>query len=200
MPRVQLPVCKRLALWLGLAASVGLAGCGGNVPAPKAFKAHIDGGGKFVCDAPEGWEVSSGGKPDSPNSFAKFSSGSALISVTADFAGSLFGDIARSTGGQGADAEPPVARVHPMGERSMKEDYSDYKEREPVAFQSKGLGEGRRSTFTAKQTIGGNVYGYRATLLSGDRRITVVTTCPATNWKDLKPAFERVIASLRMSP
>lgn len=200
MPRVPLPLRKRLAVMVGLVASLGLAGCGGNVPAPKAFKAHIDGGGKFVCDAPEGWEVSSGGKPDSPNSFAKFSSGSALISVNADFAGSLFGDIARATGGQGPDAEPPVARVHPMGERSMKEDYSDYKEREAKPFQSKGLGEGRRSTFTASQAMGGKVYGYRATLLSGDRRITVVTTCPATNWAALKPAFERVINSLRMSP
>jgi hypothetical protein len=62
------------------------------------------------------------------------------------------------------------------------------------------LGEGRRSTFTAEQTLGGKVFGYRATLLGGDRRIEIVTTCSASNWQTLKPAFEKVIASLRMNP
>ncbi len=200
MPRAPLFLRSISFLLLASVSGVTLSGCGGNVPAPRNFKPFLDGGGKFVCDAPEGWETASGGKPDSPNSFAKFTSGSALISVNADFGGSLFGDIARATGGQGPDAEAPVARVHPMGERHMKEDYSDYKERDAKPFQSKGLGEGRRSTFTASQTIGGKVFGYRATLLSGDRRIEVITVCPATNWQALKPAFERVINSLRTSP
>lgn len=79
----------------------------------------------------------------------------------------------------------------------MKEEFANYNEREPKTFQSKGIGEGRRSTFIADQSLGGKVYGYRATLLSNDRRITVVCTCPATNWQALKPAFETVITSLR---
>jgi hypothetical protein len=59
------------------------------------------------------------------------------------------------------------------------------------------MGEGRRSIFTSDGSLGGKTYGYRATLLTGDRRITIVCSCPATNWKELKPAFERVTASLR---
>jgi len=167
---------------------------------PTEYAAYGDTGGKFACDYPKGWQTEGGGKPDSPNSWAKFSSGNALINVTADFAGSLFGDMAKASGSAfGESAEPPVAKVHPMGERHMKEEFNDYKEREPKAFQSKGMGEGRRSTFIAKQTLGGKVYGYRATLLSGDRRITVVCTCNATSWQALKPSFERVISSVRTS-
>jgi hypothetical protein len=183
---------------------VGLAvvgGCGGAVPAPTAFNTYLDTGGKFVCDAPKGWEQTGGGKPESPNSWAKFTSGGAEIAVSSDLAGSLFGDIAKSSGADGGQgSEPPVARIHPMGERRMKEDYKNYKEREPKPFQSKGLGEGRRSTFTAEQTLGGKVFGYRATLLGGDRRIEIVTTCSASNWQTLKPAFEKIIASVRTSP
>jgi hypothetical protein len=186
---------------LAVALLAATAGCGGAVPAPTAYATWLDKGGKFVCDYPKGWEADGGGKPDSPNSWAKFTAGAAEIKVDSDIAGSLLGDMAGAgRGGFGQNEEPPVARIHPMGIRSMKENYAKYEEREPKPFQTKGLGEGRRSTFTAEQTLGGKVYGYRATLLGGDRRITVVCSCPATNWQTLKPAFEKVVNSLRTSP
>jgi hypothetical protein len=176
-----------------------VSGCGGTVPAPKAFVAYHSADGRFSCDYPKGWEVEKGaGKPDAPYSYAKFRMGGAEIRVEADFAGSLFGDIAKAGAGMlGGDAEPPVARVHPMGVRTMKDEFSNYQEREAKGFQSKGMSEGRRSMFTADQTFGGKIFGYRATLLTGDRRITVVATCPAGNWQTLKPGFEKVIDSLR---
>jgi hypothetical protein len=181
-----------------LALALLAAGCAGEVPAPTAYTPFSDKGGQFVCDAPKGWEVDAGGRPDSPNSFAKFSKGAALISVKSDLAGSLYGDMAKSVGsGLGGEAEHPSARVHEMGIRRMKEEFSNYNEREPVVVKSQGLGEGRRATFIADQSMGGKVYGYRATFLGGDRRIEVICTCPATNWKALKPAFEQVIVGLR---
>jgi hypothetical protein len=175
-----------------------ITGCGGSVPAPKQFVKFDSPDGRWSCEYPKGWESEGGGKPDSPNSWGRFTSGGAEIHITADFAGSLFGDIAKATGAaMGPDAEAPVAKVHPMGARAMKEEFNNYKEREPKAFQSKrGGGEGRRSTFTASQSLGGQVFGYRATLLAGDRRITIVCSCPSTNWKALRPAFERVIESV----
>jgi len=177
---------------------MAISGCAGAVPAPTAFVAYSDTGGRFSCDYPKGWQAEGGGKPDSPNSWAKFSSGNALIQVTADLAGSLYGDIAKSSGAMfGNDNEPPAAKIHHMGERHMKEEFTKYEERQPKPFQSKGLGEGRRSTFIAAQSLDGKLYGYRATLLSGDRRISIVCSCPATNWQTLKPAFDQVVASLR---
>lgn len=182
----------------GLLLAFGaIPGCGGAVPAPTAYVDYHSPDGRFSCDRPEGWEADGGGKSDSPNSWAKFTKGNAEIKIDADLAGSLFGDIAKSSGGLGGDEEPPVAKVHPMGVKHMQEEYSNYTEREPKTFQSKGIGEGRRSTFIADQSLGGKYYGYRATLLAGDRRITVVCSCPANNWQALKPAFEKVIASLR---
>jgi hypothetical protein len=178
---------------------VGISGCGGVVPAPKSFVAYHSPDGKFSCDYPKGWAAEVGaGKPDAPYSYAKFTMGNAEIRVDADFAGSLFGDMAKASGAMSGDDEAPSARVHPLGVRHMKEEFNNYKEKEAKAFRSKGMGEGRRSVFTADQMLGGKTYGYRATLLSGDRRITVLCTCPATNWNALKPAFERVIDSLRL--
>jgi hypothetical protein len=182
--------------------SFAISGCAGDVPAPKAFVPYDSADGRFSCDYPKGWEVEKGaGKQEAMFSYAKFSMGGAEIRVEADFAGSLFGDMARASGaGLGGEAEPPVAKVHvnPIRLKQMKEDFSNYQEREPKAFQSKGMGEGRRSMFTADQTFGGKIFGYRATLLTGDRRITILCTCPASNWNTLKPGFEKVIASLRL--
>jgi hypothetical protein len=184
-------VCSFLALFLA-------SGCGGEVPAPTSFAECLDQGGQFICDSPKGWEVDAGGKPDSPNSFARFSKGNAQISVMSDLAGSLFGDMAKGSGdGLGGEPEHPSARVHEMGIRRMKQEFANYQEREPKAVKSAGLGEGRQSTFIADKSMGGKIYGYRATFLGGDRRIEVICSCPATNWKVLKPAFEKVILSLR---
>ncbi|WP_435010330.1 hypothetical protein P12x_001584 [Tundrisphaera lichenicola] len=185
-----------LATTIAISVLPWLSGCSGDVPTPKAFVGVLDPGGQFGCEVPKGWQVDKGGKADSPNSFVKCTQGNVEVKIVADFAGSLFGDMARASGnGLGEDAEPPVARVHPMGERQMKEEFSSYEERDPKPVQAK-LGEGRRSTFIASGPIGGKIYGYRATYLSGDRRISVVCNCPATNWKALKPAFEHVINSL----
>src|SRR5262245_43950905 len=189
---------RSAAAIFALSGLLAIAGCGGSVPPPKQFVTYHSTDGRFDCDCPEGWETQGGGKPDSPNCWAKLTSGNAEIRVDADFAGSLFGDIAKAGAAMdGGDAEAPVARVHPLGVRAMKEEFSNYEEREPKAFQSKGFGEGRRSTFTAAGGLGGKTYGYRATLLAGDRRIVVICSCPATNWQALKPAFERVITSVR---
>jgi hypothetical protein len=193
---VSRPASAALVL-LGLGC---FAGCGGAVPTPKAFVAYNSPDGRFACDYPQGWEVEVGaGKPDAPYSYAKFNKGNAEIRVDADLAGSLFGDMAKAGGNMTGSAEAPVAKIHPMNVRNMKKEFNNYTEREAVAFKSKGLGEGRRSIFIADQSLGGKIYGYRATFLSGDRRITVICSCPATNWKALKSAYERVTESLRLN-
>jgi hypothetical protein len=193
------PSVKGLIATAGfLALLAGLTGCGGEVPAPKAFAQYNSPDGRFSCDYPKGWEAAGGGKADKPISWAKFTAGNAEIRVDADFAGSLFGDIAKAGSAMSGDEEPPAAKVHPMGFRHMKEEFGDkYEEREPKPFKSKGFGEGRKSVFIAPGSFGSKTYGYRATLLSGDRRLTIIAMCPATNWQALKPAFDTVIASLR---
>jgi hypothetical protein len=62
---------------------------------------------------------------------------------------------------------------------------------------AKGLGEGRRSIFIADETLGAKVFDYRATLVTGDRRVTVICFFPATNWTALEQAFARISESMR---
>jgi hypothetical protein len=71
-----------------------------------------------------------------------------------------------------------------------------HEEQEPVAVRT-GLGEGRQSEFTLPGSFGQETRGYRATFLTRDRRITVTCSCPEAEFEKLKPAFERVINSLR---
>ena len=174
---------KRLiaTVWM-LSVVAGMAGCGGSVPAPIGFAQYNSPDGRFSCDYPKGWQAEGGGKADKPISWAKFTAGNAEIRVDADFAGSLFGDIAKSGNALSGSDEAPSAKVHPLGMRNMKEEFSNYEEREPKSFQSKGLGEGRKSIFIGSGSLGGKTFGYRATLLSGERRITIITMCPAVNW------------------
>ena len=156
--------CSIMALAVLVLGLPGVFGCGGAVPAPKEFVTYHSTDGRFDCDCPKGWETDGGGKPDSPNCWAKLTSGNALIDISADFAGSLLGDIAKAGaggGGLGQPVEAPVARVHPMGQRAMKEEFSNYAEKDAVAFKSKGFGEGRRSIFTADKSLGGKVFGLR---------------------------------------
>ncbi|MFO0954485.1 MAG: hypothetical protein U0835_25660 [Isosphaeraceae bacterium] len=196
MSRVVQPV-RLAAAFATLAMPLVLSGCGETVSAPKAFAEYHSKDGRFSCDYPKGWEADGAGTESSPSSWAKFTKGPAEIRIDADLAGSLMGDIQRSASERmGGEAEPPVASLHERGQKAMAEEYSKYEERDPKAVTC-GLGEARRSTFIATGALGGKVYGYRATALSNDRRITVVCTCPASNWQALKPAFEKVIASLR---
>jgi hypothetical protein len=196
--RARSAFARRITTVCMLSVLGGLVGCSGSVPAPKAFVTYNSTDGRFSCDYPKGWEAAGGGKADKPISWAKFTEGNAEIRVDTDFAGSLYGDIAKSGSAMSGDQESPTAKVHPLLLRHMKEEFGEkYEEREAKAFQSKGFGEGRKSVFIAPGSLGAKIYGYRATLLSGDRRITIIATCNATNWQALKPAFDTVIASLR---
>lgn len=179
-----------------LATAVGLAGCSQAVPAPKSYKDFSAKDGTFSCSAPADWDVEGGDGTRTEYSMTKFTKGAAEIRVEADLAGSLHADMAKAAGDRFGDSEPPVARVHPMKIRSLEEEFTNYKEREAKAFQSKGLGEGRKAIFIADGGMVGKIYGYHATLLTGDKRLTILCTCPATNWKVLRPAFDKVLASV----
>lgn len=172
------------------------AGCSEPVSAPKEYKDFSSKDGVFSCKYPAGWEVEGGGGTRSEYSMTKFTKGEAEIRIESDLAGSLFADIARAADAPFGSTETPVARVHEMKKKAMSDEFNDYTEREAKSFKSQALGEGRKAIFIAKGSLGGKIYGYRATLLTHDKRLTVVCQCPATNWKTLRPAFDKVIASI----
>jgi len=194
------PACLAVCV-VALAA----AGCGGTVSAPTSYDTYNAKDGSFRCKCPAGWEVKGGGRSDFHS--ASFAEGPAKIKVRADFAGSIIGDIA---GGGMAGLNAPglemaadeaddfsaVAQVHQMGKEEMAEAFGNYEETPAEKIDTK-LGEGRKAEFTGSNTFGGKMHGVRLTILSHDRRITVVCQCPEKNWETLKPAFDEVIDSLR---
>lgn len=186
-----------------LAAAIGtvivMSGCGGRAVVPVSYNSHKAEDGSFKIEYPAEWELESGGR--SGYTWAKFTSGSAEISIDANVVGSLMADIA-SRGRPSAvvynpdEDTAPVAVVHEK-EREGFEESAGVKEQKPSPVQT-GLIDARRSEFSGTKTFGGSIHGYRVTALSSTKRICVICQCPESEWEALKPAFDKVIASVGM--
>ena len=88
-----------------------------------------------------------------------------------------------------------MANIHETSKKNVADDFDGYKEKEPKSIKAK-LGEARQAEFTANGSMGSKLRGIRTTMLSNDRRITVVCYCPSSEWKTLKPAFNKVVDSV----
>jgi hypothetical protein len=183
---------------LALAASIGLiAGCGEQVPAPTKFSEYTSKDAAFSCVYPADWEMEQGARSDNSYSWARFTKGSAKIKISADATGSTMGDIAKAgPGDPNAKAEMAVRSVHDYQKRSISEEYSNYKERDPAPIKNERLGDGFQSDFGADGGFGVRLRGTRTTFLTNNRRVSIMCECPLPNWKLLKPAFEKVVASV----
>ena len=92
----------------------------------------------------------------------------------------------------------PVHTAHVLYKKTVAEEHSDYKESEPALFKGAGLGEGRLAAFSASGggLFGGKVRGMRVTLLSRNRRVSVISECPEAEFAKLRPTFFAVSRSL----
>ncbi len=152
----------------------------------------------FKLRHPQGWESDSGSRPDNTYSWATFTHDSAKIRIIADIQGSLM------SGSDSAQPQPegsefaPVQRAHELYKKAVSEDYGDFNESKPALFKGAGLGEGRISTFTAagEGLFGSKLRGYHVTLLTRDRRVTILCHCPEKEFARLKPTFLAVCRSL----
>jgi predicted DNA-binding WGR domain protein len=145
----------------------------------------------FKLRHPPGWEAETGSRPDNTYSWCRFTKGSAKIQVFADLAGSLMSgsDVARDV--EEGSVAAPVHGAHTRYKKTASEEYSDYKESEPTLFKGSALGEGRVSTFTASGggLFGSKLRGFRVTLLTSDRRVSILCSCPEAEFEKLKPTF-----------
>lgn len=180
----------------------------------------------FQCQYPSGWKVKSA-QPQGISSYANFRKGAAEINIDADLQGSLMGDIMRSQqtmaenpggdfaggGGGGSvpgleqlpggggmapnDRRPPVERLHEAKKEDMDSEHEGYQEQPPAVLQS-ALGEGRVSTYTYKgEGWAGKMKGIRATILANEKLVSVLCECPERDFTMLKPAFDRVLQTLK---
>lgn len=174
------------------------------IPAPASYIEYTAMDNSFTCDEPAGWATESGAS-GGINSGALFQRSAAKIDIDTDLAGSLQGDITRATNAQMGDLMPgvvqesPVEKLHEQGADAMKQKLADYQEQPYKKFDS-DLGEACYSEFTGNGgLLAGKVHGYRVTMLSSDRRVTIICQCPESSWNTLKPAFLHVINSFQAS-
>ncbi len=167
------------------------------VPAPASYKAYTALDGSFVCDRPVGWKTKEAGSPGGSRAMVTFESGKVIIEVEAD-ASKL---MTASSSDLNPYAATPFAKILPMIDQMHQKDVAqwmdalpNFQEKPAEPYTSK-FGEARVSEWTASK---GNIklHGYRVTMASTDRKISVFCLTPERNWKILQSAFQRIITSV----
>lgn len=183
-------------LVLGSATLTTLVGCGsGSVIVPTSFARYSSSEGEFACEYPEGWEAKGGGKHG--RLWAKFVSGPALIHIKSSIVGNLMSDAQSraSSDGSGLGYEP-VDGLHHSLKAEAEDEYDGYADEpgSPKVLQCQ-LGAARTSEFTSKTSFGGKIHGYRTTIIARDLGLIIYCTCPESDWKAIKPAFDHLLGS-----
>lgn len=94
------------------------------------------------------------------------------------------------------DRRPPVERLHEAEKEGMEDEYEEYQELPAQPFRST-FGEARLSEFSYKgEGWSGRMKGYRATILGGEKLMTVKCVSTERDWGLLKPAFQRTLNSI----
>jgi hypothetical protein len=165
-------------------------------PVPTTYARYTAPDNSFVCDAPAGW-ASSGTAAQAVASSAKFSAGSAVITISSDTTGSIMADIGRATGNaMGGSPVPQVEKRHQAHSEALQAKFQNYNEKPASSFTS-GLGDSRVSEFTADGGfMGGKIHGYHVTMLTSDRDLSLVCQCREEDWQAISPVFVRVFNSL----
>jgi hypothetical protein len=152
----------------------------------------------FKLRHPQGWRPDTGSRPDNTYSWATFSQDSAKISVHADIKGSLMSGSDSAREHEEGSETAPVHIAHELYKKTAAEEFADFNESTPVVFKGAPLGEGRISLFTAsgEGLFGSKLRGYHVTLLTKDRRVTILCYSPEKEFANLKPTFLAVCRSL----
>jgi hypothetical protein len=181
-----------LANVMFIGAAVTIAGCAGRAAIPTSYSTYNSPDGTFKIQYPADWTSEGGAKGQF--AWAKFTSGHAEIEVDSNAIGSLISNMVTSSNPEDIT---PVAGVHEFERQAFEDDDSSYKEEKAVTVLT-GMSDARISEYTTSTAFGGSVHGYRVTSLTNDKRVRIICKCPESEWKDLKPAFDKVIASLGM--
>jgi hypothetical protein len=166
---------------------------------PQNYVSFAPKGFQLSAKVPEGWtQTCAGGEAGLPIS-ARFSSGSISVNVRESIGGGALGQaaIAMQGAAPGVPKEAPVVGIHAYHRRHFEDDYKNYNEEFGRPIQTRGYGEGRISDFTASEGLfGSQIKGCRATVMNSIHQFTVTCKCPAGQFKDIKPVFEKIVASL----
>lgn len=182
-------------------SSIAMIGCGsGTVQIPTSYTTYNTKDGTFACDAPDGWEIKGGGKGSGSSPvWAKFISGPAMIHLKTSLVASLMsgpGGNRKSDPNFPAQLEP-VHGIHVKMLEEVEKEFDEYTEiaGSPIVMNC-SLGPARLSEFTFKTSFGGEMHGYRVTIIGRDKGVYAFCLCPESDWKSLNPVFDKVLASI----
>jgi uncharacterized Zn finger protein (UPF0148 family) len=139
---------------------------------------------------PEGWKsTSGGGGRDGPPIFAKISDGG---SISIEIRESYVLKLMRLAGGR----LPPLEEIHQYLREATKKNFSSYEEGPERPITTEGF-QACVSDFSGKESLfSEKVKGCRASLVHAQHQYNVVCQCPAAQFEDVKPVFEKIISSL----
>jgi len=158
---------------------------------------------------PEGWKSTSGGGMRGIPIFVTVSDGGSISVDIRESEGSsrkgkmkkrlLSGQEVNQIGGEpmeGPGQAPAVAGTHAYHKDVVVKNFSKYKEDSAQPIET-GFGEGLISDFTAEEgLLHSKLKGCRASLVHREHQYNIVCKCPPAQFKDVKPVFEKIIASL----
>jgi hypothetical protein len=153
-------------------------------------------GPTFSVMVPKGWQKDEGGAEN--HQYVERTNGGLKVRAQDDSAG--VGDIISSVG-RGERKEDKTLEVihgvHLGKKETVADDYSDYKEDEPVAFDAK-IGMGRWSAFSGSEgtVFKTKIRGIRATVQTNTRTYILRCTCPESQWDAFKPLFIQIVTSV----
>jgi len=190
--------CNLLSnIFLSSATLMVTVGCGsGSAVVPTSFAPYSSAEGEFACEYPEGWESKGGGKHG--RLWARFTSGPAEIHIKSSVMGNIMSDSqSRSSSDGSALGFEPVDQLHKFFKAEAEDDFDGYADEpgSPMVLNCP-LGAGRTSEFTSKTTFGGKIHGYRTSIIARDLGLIIICTCPESEWKAIKPAFDHLLGSL----
>lgn len=187
-----------LLVGIGFWVRQSMAGSsGGEIKVPTTWGTYRHPNETFTCGQPSDWEAEGGGQAGSSRSWVRFRSGDAVINLRQSAAGGPLADIAGAFSDPNEEDEEltPVAKLHDFWHDRAAEEFRDYQEQQTTTVRT-GMGDARRSEFTAKVGWGSKVRGFRVTYISPKAQLNAICQCPEENWETLKPAFEKFIESV----
>ncbi len=175
-----------------------------HTPAPESFTTYAAPDKSFTCAAPAGWTTTgaaAGKMSDGSTSTVGgvlFEQNNAKIDITTDNYATLVAyDVMNNNADPQSLTGSKAGVLHKQWRAKTAAEHKGYAETKVADFESP-MGDARLSEWTARGNalgFGGAMHGYRASLAGGGKTAEVVCQCLESDWPELKPAFQRVLAS-----
>lgn len=153
------------------------------------------------CKAPKNWSTDWGGGTGGQPYWARLGDDRLKIEVRESISGGAMAQAAiamqqKMDPGGRDESLSPAQQVHEAQEKRFAENYKEYHE-QPARKIRTQFGEGRISDFSATEgLIKSTVVGCRTTMFNTTHQFTVSFKCSPSMFKDAKPVFEKVVASM----